>query len=648
MMWLRMWLGVCALGLTVSGASAAGLRPSWECLPPDTAFMMRVPQLAEFWKMIQTRTKFGNVALSPKRLEGLWQTIATIKGDDGETSFEELEKGLRKYGLESSDLMRILDAEFGVGVIVRKQDGREPVTPVLVWCEPGDDAAAKLLAAARQKLEEEGGDGEDATQRIDLELAGHDVTLAIEPKLDIDDADLPEDEDLENEDGDSVVERMKDAQLVKVGEQHTYITAIGGRLLVGTTSIEFADGDTDLATAQAEEARRIFAMFLESHASDGEPALATVLREPALAGASLPGMPLVEAVIWLKPILAAAASQEGDEESDVASQLAMAGIDDIGGIVLRQAFDDGRWRSAIAMTLPAPRHGMLEILDQPCDASEVPAFVTREVADFSQLSLDLGAAYKTIRQVIVAQADGEQLTNMFSVADVQSQSWLGVDVATVLSGLGSRHWILSFPPQVAEAIERARAAEETGEDTTQLADRLAVVWQVADGTPFVKLVGRLAQLAGGQLEEEQGFQGVRIPGGAAVYVGRGHLVVAMGDGTIEKTLAAIRTPPDGDASLRESDVPQRAAELLQPRPSRMYSVSDSTRTGGTFGALRDLAAVMEPDDIEDESLRAVFVALKELLPTAREMEGMLGIGAANLRMTDDGMLLESAWEMPAP
>jgi hypothetical protein len=64
--------------------------------------------------------------------------------------------------------------------------------------------------------------------------------------------------------------------------------------------------------------------------------------------------------------------------------------------------------------------------------------------------------------------------------------------------------------------------------------------------------------------------------------------------------------------------------------------------------LRDLAEALEPDDIDDESMRGAFVALKELLPSAREMEGMFGIGTTLLRMTDDGLLYETAWEMPAP
>jgi hypothetical protein len=648
MMRRRAWLVVLALGVAMPCAAAADLRPSWECLPADTAFMVRVPGLAEFWKMIQARTKFGSVALSPKRLEGLWQTLATIQGDDDEEwSLEKFEESLRKYGLETSDLARVFDAECGAGVVAHQEQGM-----LLAWIEPGEEVSAKLLAAIQQRVEEDDSGEESRTKRLDVELAGHSVTVLVHPlmELDMDELpmDLPDDEDADaslERRIEGIRKRVQAAEFKQVGERHTLLAVLGGRLLIGDTKFKAdpADGG-DAVARETEELRRIYATFLDTHAGSGEPALAAVLREPAIAAASLPGLPLVEIVFVPKALIAMA--ETADRE--VRTNLATAGLDDLGGMVMRHAFDDGRWRAVMAMTLPSPRHGLLEILDQPCDASDVPPFVTRETADFTQLSLDLGAAYKTIRQVLLAQAQGEQIANMFSVADTQSQAWLNVDVATVLSGLGSRHWILTFPPQVAEAMAKARAAEEKGDESIKLADRLAVVWQVADDAPYLKLVGRLAQLAGGQLEEEQGFQGVRIPGGAAFYVGRGHLVVAIGEGTLEKTLAAIRTPPQGDAALRESNVPRRAAELVQVRPARVFGVSDSTRTGGTIGMLRDLAAAMEPDDIDDEKMRGVFVALKDLLPTAREMEGMFGIGATLMRMTDDGMLYETAWEMPAP
>jgi hypothetical protein len=631
-------------------AVAADVRPSWECLPADTVFMVRMPGLAEFWKMIQTRTKFGAVALSPKRLEGLWQAIVSIQDDEGEWSLDQYEESLRKYGLEANDLLKVLDAEMGGGVVLRSRDEQEPLAMMLAWVEPGDEAAAKLLAAIRQRLEESA-DEEHAPKRTDIELAGHEVTMVTEPVVEIDfDIDMPEEGEFDDAAIEALAERIKDAKAKKTGERYTFLTVMGGRLVVGAGLTTFADPEGDAAEAAGvEELRRIFATFLEAHSGAGEPALAAVYREPAIAAATLPGMPLVEMVVVPKVLVSMMSAESALDEATVQARLATVGVDDIGSMVLRQNFDDGRWRATMAMTLPTPRHGFLEILDQPCDASEVPAFVTREVAEFAQLSLDLGAAYKSVRQLLLAQAEGEQVANMFSVADMQSQAWLGVDVATVLSGLGSRHWFLTFPPQVAEVLAKARAADENGEEASPIADRLAAVWQVADEGPYVKLIGRLAQLAGGgQLEEEQGFKGVRIPGGAAFYVGRGHVVMAVGEGVLEKTLAAIRTPPQGDTSLRESDVPKRAAELLPARPARGYGVSDATKTGGSLGMLRDLAAAMEPDDIDDDAMRGVFVAFKELLPSAREMEGMFGIGATLIRMTDDGLLYETAWEMPAP
>ncbi len=644
-MGLRSAIVCVAVGMVATVAAAADLRPSWECLPADTAVMVRVPGARAFWETLQKQTKFGSVALRPERLESLWKILSDAAKTEGDDSLEDLEESLRKDGLELADLAKLFDGEIGMGIVAHARKEQPPVPLLLAWVEPGEEVAQKLLASMQRQAEES--DEEPRTKRIDLELAGHTVTTFAVPvtELDVEEFEMDaEDEDLDEAAIESRLEahvaRLKESRLKKTGERHVLVTVVGGRLLIGAGNVKLdkADGGDE-----AEELRRVFGMFLEAHSESGESALAPVLREPGIAAATLPGTPLFEALVAPAVLMAAAEH----DVADLRSQLAKVGLDDLGGVVQRVSFHDGRWRSVMAMTMPSPRHGVFQMLDQPCDASEVPAFVTRETADFTQLSLDLGAAYKAVRQLLLEQADGEQVANMFSVADIQSQAWLGVDVATVLSGLGSRHWFLTFPPNVAEAMARARADEKDGESEVKLADRMAIVWQVADDAPYLKLVGRLAQLAGGQLEDEQGFEGVRMPGGAAFYVGRGHLVIALGEGTLEKTLAAIRTPPQGDTSLRESDVPQRAAELLPARPARMYAVSDSTRTAGTLGTLRDLAASLEADDI-DEEFRSAFVALKALLPTAREMEGMFGIGAALLRMTDDGLLYESCWEMPAP
>jgi hypothetical protein len=650
--WSRV-LGV--LGLLVAAVAPAvcpnparaELRPSWECLPAETAVMVRVPQASRFFEAVKERTKFGSVALGAGRLQGLWRLVAGEQGAAGDWSLEAFEESLRKYGLEPTDLTAALAAELGGGLVISRREGLPPVQVIVGWLEPGEAAAGRLRAAFERRVEEDmdrAGPG-PRPRRIDLDLAGHEVISVVEPVmgLDISKAEL---EEMAQETDEAAVkarlERLRETKQVQTGERHSFMAVNEGRLLFGLTLPVTGKPGADFeALGGGDEARRIFATFLAAHAGDDEPSLAGVLRQPALVAASPAGTPLVEVVAlpgrWIP---------DGGDDA-IRGRLAQLGIDDLGGLAWRQTFDEGRWRSVMALTLPAPRHGLLEVLDQRCDAGDVPAFVTSEVSDFTQISLDLGEAFQAVRRMVMADPGLEQVANMFSVADVQAQTFLGTDLATVLSGLGSRHWLLSFPPQVAAALARARADGQAAGRTPAVADRMALVWEIADEEPFLKLLGRLAPLAGGQLEEEQGFQGIRIPGAAAVFAGRGHLVAAVGEGTLEKVLTSIRNPPAGAASLRESGVPRRAGELVAPRPARLVGLSDSTRTGGTLGMLREMVATLEPEDVND-GYRAWLAAVKKLLPSGREMEGMFGVGATSLRLTDDGLVYETAWEMPPP
>ncbi len=642
--------------LVMGGAGRADeLRPSWECLPEDTVLMVRLPSAAAFAEELQVRTKLGGYLMRPDRLESLWRLVS-----GSSDAPVDLEATLEEYGLELADLTGAGRHDLGAAILVRRREGLPPLAMLLGWAEPGLESAGRILEAAKRRIEELEENSGAGLERTDLTLAGRDVISVVESVMGLDlrglglddvAAEAGEDEAELSARLESMREKLRTAKPVQTGQTHSYLTVIDGRILVGSTiqaarplGQEQDEADAFEPRCGADESRRIFEAFLIEHMQEGEPALQEVLAEPAVAATAMPaGIPLMEIVVRPQPLLAAA----GDDET-MAAQLAQAGIDDLGGVVWRHAFGDGCWRSVLAATLPAPRHGMLAMLDQQCDTCDIPSFVTSETVGFTQISLDLGAAFQSIRELLLAAPEAEQLENMFAVADVQSQTWLGADVATVLTGLGSRHWVLTFPPRIAAALAQARAAAggaAGGEPVT--ADALAVVWAIQDETPFVKLLGRLAPLAGGELQEEQGFRGLRVPGGAAAFVGRGHLVVAVGEGTLEKTLSAIRNPPSGPASLRESGVLSRARELVPLPPARMFGVTDATRTGGTLGMLRELAAGLEPDDVEDV-YRELLAAGQELLPTAREMEGMFGVGGTVLRMTDDGLVFETAWELPPP
>jgi len=641
----------------VAPAAAADLRPSWECLPEQTGIVLRMPQPAAFLEAMRTRTKFGAVALAEPRVEGLWNLfLEQARRGSESTNLDALDEVLAKYDLKKEDLPAALGGDLGAGFVFRRRDdGLPPLVTMLLWLEPGADVATRLVAAAQQRLGEDiEKDETGTTRRIDVQLAGRDVLWMVEPVMGIDPDALAIDELGVDADDEAAVEkrlaelqdRIRNAKLVKTGVTHAFLARLGGRLLVGQTLPTTAVGERPAAGAPGdadggeELAKEVFERFLAAHDGDDRSPLADMAALPGMA-ASLPAG-LVALDVFVDPrVLLEVGADEG-----MRGRLESVGLGGVGPIGWRQTLDGGLFRSGAFVSLATPRAGLMRILDQDCDASEVPPFVTRDAIDISQISLDLGKAYETVKEFAAAEG-GEEAGNLFMAVEMQAQGWLGVEVPRLLSSLGTRHWIVSYPPRVAEALAEARRARDGAAQARQVADRVAVVWRIADEEPFARILQRLAGAVGGELQEEQGFRGVRIPDGPSIYVGRDHLVLAVGGDSLEQTLAAIRNPPAGDSSLRESDVPRRAAEMLPLDPARMFGISDSSRAGGSLGMLRDMVAALVPEDVE-EPYREFLAGAQKLLPTSAEMEGMFGVGATTLRGTAEGVSLQTVWEMPAP
>jgi hypothetical protein len=638
--------------------SAADLRPSWECLPEQTAVMMRLPQPQEFVEALRTRTKFGATVLGAERLERVWKVfVDKFRRDGAGDKFDSWEEELEKYGLKQADLTAALARDVGFGVVVVPRDEkRPPLQVMLIWLEPGDDAAGRMFAAVKQMLEERADEGDSAPKRVDLEMAGHEVVWMQERVMGLDLGEVvieAEDDEEVNGQVEAIQERIEKAELVQTGLSHSFVTRIGGRLLVGQTIPPSGvvaeggavDGNRDWdAESGVEEVKGIFQRFLAAHTAGGGAPVAEVFAMPGVREALPEGLAAIDLMVDPR-VFVTAFGGTGEEAEAGRRRLADVGLDAIGPVVWRQSLDGGRYHNGMFVSMPAPRRGLMRILDQDCDPSEAPSFVTSEATDLTQFSLDLGKAYQTVREVMVA-AGGEEAGNMFMAAEMQAQGWLGLELPKVLSALGSRHWMIAYPSKIADAVAAGRAAGNAGQQLNA-ANRGAIVWQVADEAPFLKIVQQLAPMSGSELKEEQGFRGIRIPNGPAVFVGMNHLVVGIGDESLEKTIAGIRNPPAGEASLREGDLMRRAAAILPLDPVRMFSVGDATKTGGMLGNLRDIAVNMEPDDVPEE-YRELFAGLKEALPTAADMEGMFGASAATMRMTDAGLAIRSVWEMPPP
>ncbi len=651
-------------------AGASEVRPSWECLPDDTAVMVRLPAPARFVEQVREQTKFGTVLLDDDRIQAALRLLleaSGLMGDDLDA--DEWERSLGRYGLRRDDAAAALGGECGIGVVMRpRADGGPPLTMALVWMEPGPELAERLLAAVRQMLEES--DGPAAPRRTDLELAGRDVVWAVAPILRPDLDGLALDPNLD-EAGvaalrRTIAERARTMPPVEVGQVHGFVTRLGGRLLAGQTLPAVPAGlsldvglepgrpvraDRNAARAApgadpettADEARDLAARFIAAHDGAGDSPLATIMRAPGTRDTLPGGTPLIEAVVDSRVLVRA----WGGDPATWQGPAADAGIASLGPLAWRQSLDAGRLRQGLFLTLPAPRVGLFRILDQDCDPAAIPPFATGDVVDLTQVSLDLGAGYRTLREVATA-GGGEETANMFAAVEMQVLGWLGVELPEVLSALGSRHWIVSYQPRVAEAVAEARKRNAAGPlESLPAADRTALVWQVADEAPFAKLLERAAVLAKAEFLEEQGFRGVRLPTGAAAFVGHGHLVLATGADALDQTLAGIRSPPSGAAALRERDLFRKADELLAFGPARLLSVSDSGRTGGMLGTARELAAALLPADVPPAQ-RQILERLQALLPSTVEMEGIFGAGGSIVEMTAEGIAVRAACEMPPP
>ncbi len=653
------WMLALVAGF-VGGVSAADLKPSWHCLPEETVVIARIPQPKEFYDAIRSRTKLGAVVLKQDRLDKVIELIR----EQAKEGFAEFEKGLSDFNLKLEDWQALFSGELGAAVVVQpRQEKFAPLGVALAWLEPGEDLANRLIAAMEKGIAEQT-DTKFPTKRIDLELAGHKVLYMVEPQTEVDDPDafedLPEDfgkftPEQRREWQEKQRKKLENAKRTQTGQLNMFVTRIGARMLVAMTignGGSFVDFDPagdqavntnfDL-TSGAEEAKGIFARFLEAHTSDAPATTLALLETPGLRQALPEGLPFLEVLGDPRPLWKA----KFDSVDEVLPKLKAYGVDGIGPIAYRQTLDGTVTRTSLFVSLPAPRRGVMTLLDQEPGPSDVPGWVTREPIQYQQFFFDLGKAYTTIRQVVL-QEEGDAAKAGFDLAESQVNQQLQTDVASLLSSLGPRHSIINFLPKLDAALDQAKAKADPHFGNAN-AQRMALVWQLKDEAVWQKIMQMAAPFAGDNLLEEQGFKGIRAPQvpGVGVFLGRGYLIVGMGDGVLESTLTALRNPPAGDAAFNSSDVARRANELLPPEPGMGYQVLDGARYTKLLGQLRSLMTNAGAGGLPDAQVELIK-GLEKILPTDQELEGILGVGVGGMQINNHGIVLRSVSDLPAP
>lgn len=646
-------LSVAAALLAVAAfagpAPADPPRASFECLPAETVLSVRLSSVNQTLEHLRAHTMLGRTLLAKQRWEKLDQLAKSQSNDD----WAEFEQKLAEVGLEPEDLERLYDGELGYGLVLEPREQSTPMLIGIAWAEPGEEMAEKYLAALGRgvAMVNEEADEVRQTRRTDLEVAGHAVMHLAVPQVDVEydwgaDADDATEESIDG----MALKAAAPRKVVTHNDQANFFaTRIGGRLILLHTfpmnqaQFEAAGENPDFdEVSGVEQATRVLARFLEAHAGGAadDTFAARMLATPGLAEAMPQGRPVLELYADPKPVRALFDRPDAPNGEQVRRFAKQFGLDGLGPLAVRWSLKGQALQGGTFLSAPAPRRGLLSLLDQPKQKPGVPAWVPANAVDYSHVSFDLGAAW-TLGKNLAIEMLGQRAAANIEQVEVQVQAFAQNDLASVLTGLGTRHTHVSFNPIGADGDEQVKPGN---------AFRGALVWQLQDEptwttimtglTPFTAMTNGAVTTA-----NEQGFTGFRltVPNAemeVALMIGKGYLSLTYGNETTAPLLHTLRQPPTGQGALVNTEGYQRFGQMFEARPGLTYSYVDA---GHVAGSLYDLIVKAIEDGAEyDETLDE----LSELLPTRDEVTSSFGVGGGHTVVNEHGLTGRSLLELP--
>jgi len=161
---------------------------------------------------------------------------------------------------------------------------------------------------------------------------------------------------------------------------------------------------------------------------------------PLVAYANLPAM-----VALLHQTLIAQASPE--DPVNVPAMLDTLGLAGLGPALITGGFEADQWRTDILLSAPAPRQGLLSLLDTPALDDNALSSIPQQATWATAVSFDLGTLIDVIRHT--ATAAGPNAEQGLAQGLAMANGMLGVDLEQqLLRGLGTT-WIAYTDPAIA-------------------------------------------------------------------------------------------------------------------------------------------------------------------------------------------------------
>lgn len=626
----------------------------WQSLPEETVVAMRIPNGQAVLDEIR-ETKFGAVMFSEKRKAALLKVLEK----HGEGDWAEYLRVLKQYDLTTEELFTLFAGETGYAIANTKDDNDEPLFLGIGWVQPGDELAGKFYEIIGKALEEQ--DEENAVTRVDVELADQEVMQLRFPQVDTeysedfelpdDYRDLPEEEQVEAYE--LATEQFEASGIEMIVYRTALLSRVGDRLLIAHQIVAPSEDEADLAD---ERLSTLFANVLTAHASGGSDGFGPRLSsDPSVARTlSAEGLPVFDLLADVQTLVQIGRG-EADDPEDADKFIRLFGIEELGAFAVRQTMDGVSWNTLVSLAVPAPRTGLMRLLDQEMLEIDPPQWVPASAVRYYQLSFNLGEAYETIKEE-VTRVFPEQTARGFMMVETQVQNFAQVALPELLASLGNNHTIMTFGIQ---SIDLEEASDDDLDNN--LTDRTAIVWQLTDEQLWSKLFKVIAPFAGmapgTEAVEEQGFSGYRMKSGqieGGLFLGKGYLVLGIGDGVVETTLSALNNPPSGSNALRGSDLYSDARDLLDLEPAMLFELTDNDRymrmvfdkLSQQFDQLEGMMGAMVDEDDDEEGM-FIFDLMRALMPKGDELQGMMGVSVSRTEVNEDGVFLQSVQEAPA-
>lgn len=635
------------LSCAAPGGAAAPLRPMWDCLPDACVLAVRVPDGRGLAEALRDDTRLGAVLTGDGGRAALHEVLATFGVEPGPSPGEGPAAAERpgSSGLTSADVPRLLAGASGFALTIDRRPEAPPLLVALGWTEPGPDLAGRTWDAIGRAADDHAEDVHPVG-RVNLLLDGRPVMHLTRPMVTLEPLgaafELPDDFDqMDEAQQQQALERAAAADRPAFREGVTYthllLTRIECRLLLVAALRRTATPDP----APAERLIGVLARLIRAHGTKAPGFTARIGQ--ATEGATSrhgAGRMVLEAHADLAPVIGMLAERPGGADA-----VAALGIGGVGAAVLRCELVGSALHANGFIAAPAPRVGGLAGLDRVALTPRVPAHIRADLAGHAHLGARLGAIHAAIREALV-HVFGAAFEPRLQLIEGMALAMTQTDMAATLDALGHRHTLLLFES------DPAAGPGDAALPWVPPGSRFAMVWRPEDDAVWAHLMQTIASLApmvpgGLQPFQEGGFSGWRLSQGAfraGLALGGGHLVLAVGSGVLERTLATLEQP--AAAQQRDGAVIAPGPAPSDPEPGIAFLHLDGPRFAATLRHALDLILARRAHEAASLGLATDRLERwRHLLPTEAEVDGLLGPTTGVMRFTDEGLVVDVVSEL---